>query len=136
MRVDMRVIVMCSIVTNCDLFKCFFSSRRRHTRCALVTGVQTCALPIYLSDSWTITAAQHRDVDTGVTELSAFRLQYRFLQTGVANLSYRFRHGELEQLDGSVLYPVSPSWRLVGRWNYSLRDSSTLESMGDRKSVV
>src|SRR3546814_3233914 len=30
----------------CILF--FFSSRRRHTRCALVTGVQTCALPISL----------------------------------------------------------------------------------------
>src|SRR3546814_1760582 len=31
------------------LFICifFFSSRRRHTSCALVTGVQTCALPIY-----------------------------------------------------------------------------------------
>src|SRR3546814_11170872 len=28
----------------------FFSSRRRHTRCALVTGVQTCALPIWLED--------------------------------------------------------------------------------------
>src|SRR3546814_5556638 len=28
----------------------FFSSRRRHTRCALVTGVQTCALPIYPVD--------------------------------------------------------------------------------------
>src|SRR3546814_13015890 len=27
----------------------FFSSRRRHTRCALVTGVQTCALPIFIS---------------------------------------------------------------------------------------
>src|SRR3546814_5595908 len=27
----------------------FFSSRRRHTRCALVTGVQTCALPICLA---------------------------------------------------------------------------------------
>src|SRR3546814_8676946 len=27
----------------------FFSSRRRHTRCALVTGVQTCALPICCS---------------------------------------------------------------------------------------
>src|SRR3546814_8357684 len=25
----------------------FFSGRRRHTRCALVTGVQTCALPIF-----------------------------------------------------------------------------------------
>src|SRR3546814_8692920 len=34
---------------------CFFSSRRRHTRCALVTGVQTCALPIsreyYINDA-------------------------------------------------------------------------------------
>src|SRR3546814_20768368 len=32
----------------------FFSSRRRHTRCALVTGVQTCALPIcrdYVGDT-------------------------------------------------------------------------------------
>src|SRR3546814_2789571 len=28
----------------------FFSSRRRHTRCALVTGVQTCALPICRPD--------------------------------------------------------------------------------------
>src|SRR3546814_6100292 len=34
----------------------FFSSRRRHTRCALVTGVQTCALPIYVS----ITETQQR----------------------------------------------------------------------------
>src|SRR3546814_6593727 len=33
-----------SIVMSCFIF--FFSSRRRHTRCALVTGVQTCALPI------------------------------------------------------------------------------------------
>src|SRR3546814_3391326 len=35
----------------------FFSSRRRHTRCALVTGVQTCALPIcpiddFLGKTW------------------------------------------------------------------------------------
>src|SRR3546814_7052726 len=36
------VVVICCICF--DFF--FFSSRRRHTRCALVTGVQTCALPI------------------------------------------------------------------------------------------
>src|SRR3546814_1892122 len=35
---------MLSMVFFCFVF--FFSSRRRHTRCALVTGVQTCALPI------------------------------------------------------------------------------------------
>src|SRR3546814_15709727 len=34
-----------------SLFFFFFSSRRRHTRCALVTGVQTCALPIYIAIS-------------------------------------------------------------------------------------
>src|SRR3546814_5282255 len=33
---------------TCFMFVMFcFSSRRRHTRCALVTGVQTCALPIF-----------------------------------------------------------------------------------------
>src|SRR3546814_7575476 len=31
----------------CVLLVFFFSSRRRHTRCAVVTGVQTCALPIW-----------------------------------------------------------------------------------------
>src|SRR3546814_286443 len=35
-----------SFVSICMLLLFFFSSRRRHTRCALVTGVQTCALPI------------------------------------------------------------------------------------------
>src|SRR3546814_5090282 len=35
----------CIVCVWCVFF--FFSSRRRHTRCALVTGVQTCALPIF-----------------------------------------------------------------------------------------
>src|SRR3546814_9315615 len=34
----------------------FFSSRRRHTRCALVTGVQTCALPISDEENRSATA--------------------------------------------------------------------------------
>src|SRR3546814_8272040 len=38
------VVVSCLLMFLSLLF--FFSSRRRHTRCALVTGVQTCALPI------------------------------------------------------------------------------------------
>src|SRR3546814_8975195 len=33
-------------------FILFFSRRRRHTRCALVTGVQTCALPILCRDAF------------------------------------------------------------------------------------
>src|SRR3546814_10466855 len=37
----------------------FFSSRRRHTRCALVTGVQTCALPISTTRTGTARSARH-----------------------------------------------------------------------------
>src|SRR3546814_2858969 len=44
------------VITSLDSVLCavvffFFSSRRRHTRCALVTGVQTCALPISVENS-------------------------------------------------------------------------------------
>src|SRR3546814_9615960 len=38
---------MCALPLCLYLYLFFFSSRRRHTRCALVTGVQTCALPIF-----------------------------------------------------------------------------------------
>src|SRR3546814_4060309 len=42
-----------------SLFIClFFSSRRRHTRCALVTGVQTCALPISVHEQGRLTDAR------------------------------------------------------------------------------
>src|SRR3546814_3860517 len=51
----------------------FFSSRRRHTRCALVTGVQTCALPI--SDAWGIKVAnveiKHVDIDESMVRAIA-----------------------------------------------------------------
>src|SRR3546814_16842000 len=40
------MLLMFILVSSICMF--FFSSRRRHTRCALVTGVQTCALPIWL----------------------------------------------------------------------------------------
>src|SRR3546814_9171906 len=39
-------LISCIFFVVLFFFFFFFSSRRRHTRCALVTGVQTCALPI------------------------------------------------------------------------------------------
>src|SRR3546814_6886163 len=39
--------LLCLCLTMSVVVCFFFSSRRRHTRCALVTGVQTCALPIF-----------------------------------------------------------------------------------------
>src|SRR3546814_6554130 len=55
-------------IVSC-LFDCFFSSRRRHTICALVTGVQTCALPIYDHKYTQLMEALHGQmVDMGTCE--------------------------------------------------------------------
>src|SRR3546814_12168460 len=50
----------------------FFSSRRRHTRCALVTGVQTCALPIFARSTRSSVAITSLNVKTSLL-LSARR---------------------------------------------------------------
>src|SRR3546814_4359438 len=47
------------------MFYVFFASRRRHTSCALVTGVQTCALPIS-------SATHHEMVDLYAKALPAY----------------------------------------------------------------
>src|SRR3546814_3723105 len=50
----------------------FFSSRRRHTRCALVTGVQTCALPIFWLAS---VPAQLVDIARGIDTRNSIEQQ-------------------------------------------------------------
>src|SRR3546814_4023287 len=72
----------------------FFSSRRRHTRCALVTGVQTCALPIYVG-------VQLHDV---VAKLNGEAAGYRLEATGgsaygpfFANVLIRTSKGRSEE---------------------------------------
>src|SRR3546814_19689005 len=67
----------------------FFSSRRRHTRCALVTGVQTCALPICRSLRLFVqipidgrqrgTQRDHLHVDSRPLSLQTFEVTPSFL---------------------------------------------------------
>src|SRR3546814_16365845 len=79
----------------------FFSSRRRHTRCALVTGVQTCALPIS-------PAAARAQLETPRRLDRLVRVVPRQLQHAPAQ---RFGHG------GIVVHPQPETRapRLVGR---------------------
>src|SRR3546814_4326779 len=53
----------------------FFSSRRRHTRCALVTGVQTCALPI--------SSPHHYTCSSGPEHTTRFSLLIGTLKTRI-----------------------------------------------------
>src|SRR3546814_17367815 len=49
----------------------FFSSRRRHTRCALVTGVQTCALPIFAQQITEALDPEVADLGDGLDEIES-----------------------------------------------------------------
>src|SRR3546814_3687894 len=52
----------------------FFTSRRRHTRCALVTGVQTCALPIYRGQTAASLRAARANVEAAQLDLGFTRV--------------------------------------------------------------
>jgi LPS-assembly protein len=56
-------------------------------------------------------------------------LQYHPDKRQLLNLSYRYRRATMNQTDVSFLWPLGHAWHLIGRWNYSLDDSKTLEAL-------
>src|SRR3546814_1113020 len=88
----------------------FFSSRRRHTRCALVTGVQTCALPI-----WPNRLEAQLEADVGPSSVTFF--DHRFLANANAyhaGMQARFHlclHAYLlEPADTTPIVIDDPQW--------------------------
>src|SRR3546814_270264 len=71
------------------------SSRRRHTRCALVTGVQTCALPIFLQD---IRAA----LDDAMANGTTFERFSKDLRPTLEAKGWWGRKNMLDPLDGKI----------------------------------
>lgn len=63
---------------------------------------------------------------TGV-ERSELTLQYLASSRQVANLSYRYEQGQLEQADVSVAWPIGGHWDAYARAVYSLRDHESIE---------
>src|SRR3546814_6462098 len=68
----------------------FFSSRRRHTRCALVTGVQTCALPILL-------ALESKRKELSKDERSARKQFYALKEKHGVTVSFRHVKGHTKR---------------------------------------
>src|SRR3546814_18883006 len=72
---------------------CFFSSRRRHTRCALVTGVQTCALPIsWVARLLDLVARRKPTADRLTTAIDAPR------RPAAVRTVQRLSHARLDQI--------------------------------------
>lgn len=82
-----------------------------------------------LSGTWSVSGGLRYDPEAENTDFGAVRLQKRFGQAGLMNIGYRYRPGQLEQGDLSALVPINDHWRGVFRWNYSLRESTTLEAV-------
>lgn len=70
------------------------------------------------------------------TEKTAAMIRYKDDEMRVVNLAYRYEVNPQnqtnlqDQVDASFHWPVSASWSLVGRWNYSMLDESTLDRFG------
>jgi len=81
------------------------------------------------NERWRLTLAQQWDPELDITRLSSFRANYRFGRGGIASASYLYRPNRIEQIDIAGVFPVSERWSLIGRWNYSLRDNRSFETM-------
>jgi len=82
-----------------------------------------------LSDNWNIGLTHQWDPDSSETQLSGVRTQVRWDNGGLFNAAYRYRKNSLEQTDMSFRVPVRKDWNLIGRWNYSIQDGKSLESL-------
>lgn len=102
-----------------------------------------------LGQTWTLSGGYRYDPERSRTDFGAVRLQKRFGDEGLLNIGYRYRPDQMsprqaevisgfpyyvsrlgiEQADVSALVPISQNWRAVFRWNYSLRESTTLEAV-------
>src|SRR3546814_8927638 len=101
----------------------FFSSRRRHTRCALVTGVQTCALPI-------LGKTKYRSRTTLFTKFLKAICPSPLLET----ILVLFHHKQFRNLKHFYLYYVRVYMK--GEFRRTVSYNRFLELRQDRKSVV
>jgi LPS-assembly protein len=81
------------------------------------------------TDRWTFGASYQWDSKFNRTDLASVRARYLLPDDGVFNLGYRYRRSLLEQADISFLYPINPSWSVVGRYYYSMFDNKALETL-------
>jgi LPS-assembly protein len=77
---------------------------------------------LQLSDDWRLNSSYQWDPNSHHTSVGTLGVQRRLGIDGVLNFSYRYRDRFMEQFDVSTVYPLSDRWRLLGRWNVSLRD--------------
>ncbi len=96
-----------------------------------------------LSDTMSLSGAYRYDPERNRRDLAAVRWQRTFGDGGLVNIGYRYRPDTasafdplaafgpagIEQAEFSTLVPINDNWRAIARWNYSLREDTTLEAV-------
>src|SRR3546814_8548336 len=107
----------------------FFSSRRRHTRCALVTGVQTCALPIWPGKAKWREAKAALNIWSDVRAYDADDIEQWLEQSPAVALAFGGEHGS----SGSGVEAVAGYF---GRWAGQCRPVISSERSEEHTSVL
>ena len=86
-----------------------------------------------IADDWYASGSLQWNPDDDTTVRGSLLLSYRPEDGRLANIAHRVVNtgtsAETEQIDLSVLWPVGKDWRLAGRWNYSLDQDVSIESL-------
>ena len=69
------------------------------------------------------------DISEDQISKGGIQFRYRGGNRHILNLTYRYRREALEQADISLLWPLTRSWHMIGRWNFSVFDKQDLETL-------
>ncbi len=76
---------------------------------------------------WNVSMGVQWDPNETRSEKGDVQVQYKPEYDRVVNLGYRFRRGNIEQVDGSVAWPIGKNWSGYARLVYSLEDKKSLD---------
>ena len=83
-----------------------------------------------IAPKWTAETALQYNGRADRTERVTVSARYQPERFKTLNLSYRYLRDQLGQVDVSGQWPLGGGWYGIGRYNYSLRDSRVIESLG------
>jgi LPS-assembly protein len=82
-----------------------------------------------LTSQWNVDAFWQYDTDQNTISRNNLLAKYNPEPGKLLNLGYRYNKGISEQVDVSGQWPLGQGWYGIGRFNYSLRDKNTIESI-------
>lgn len=86
-----------------------------------------------IAENWYASGSLQWNPDEDQTVRGSVLLSYRPVDGRLANVAHRVvstgTSAETEQIDLSALWPIGNDWRIAGRWNYSLDQNVSIESL-------